>query len=149
MIIVRAYFIFNRRGLTVLLLIITAVFLICCEVFAAGEIDENAKTNSDRITFIENSGYELLLNEPTVKTVTIPEKFSSVYNNYNDLQREAGYDLSDYKGCKATIYTYSVVPPEDYSGDCVFNMIVYNNRVIGGDVSSPYLNGFMLPIKSE
>ena len=143
------YIIFTRKGMVSLLAATIAIILICCEVFAASNTDVDAQTNSDRITFIENLEYELLSNEPSVKTVTIPESFSDVYKDYNDLQRIAGYDLSAYKGCEVTIYTYSILPPESYSGECVFNMIVYNDRVIGGDVSSPSLGGFMLPVKSE
>ena len=44
------------------------------------------------------------------------------------------------------IYTYNIKAPKDYSGECVFNMIVYKGRVIGGDISSRQLDGYMLPI---
>ena len=59
------------------------------------------------------------------------------------------YDLSNYKGCEVVIYTYNINAPTGYSGECVINIIVYNNRVIGGDVSSVALGGFMLPIKNK
>lgn len=144
-----AYIIFNRKGLAALLSALLAIGFICCEVFAAGNNDENAKTNGDRLIFIENEGCNPVSTEPSVKTVTIPEKFSDVYKNYNRIQYEAGYDLSPYRGLKVTVYTYAVTPPDGYDGECVLNMIVYNNRVIGGDISSPALNGFMLPLKKR
>lgn len=125
---------------------------ICSEVFAAGNKPTDAKTNADRLIFIKGLGYTVLSDEPTAKTVNIPEAFYDVYNNYNTLQQSVGYDLSLYKGCEVIIYTYKINPPSDYTGECVINLIVYNDRIIGGDVSSSALGGFMLPInrrKSE
>ena len=122
---------------------------ICCEIYAAGNNVTNSKTNADRLIFISNSGYNVLSNEPSVKTVNIPEVFCDVYKNYNTIQKAAGYDLSLYKGCEVTIYTYKIDPPSDYTGECVINIIVYNDRIIGGDVSSPALGGFMLPINNK
>lgn len=144
-----SYITFTRKGLFALLAATVAVILICSEIYAAGNISSNAENNAERITFIKNAGYTLLSNEPETKSVTIPEAFSDVYSNYNDLQRLSGYDLSAFKGCEVAIYTYSIKTPSGYSGECVLNMIVYNGRVIGGDVSSRALGGFMLPIKKS
>lgn len=125
------------------------VGLICCEIYAAGNNIANAKTNAERLIFITNLGYNVLSNEPTMKTVNIPEVFYDVYDNYNAVQKAAGYDLSLYKGCEATVYTYKIDPPNGNTGECAVNIIVYNDRIIGGDVSSAALGGFMLPLKQE
>lgn len=89
----------------------------------------------------------MLCDEPSTKTVTLPEVFSDIYSNYNALQLSAGYDLSLYKGCEVIIYSYQINAPDGYEGECLANIIVYNNRVIGGDVSSAMLGGYMLPIR--
>lgn len=149
MVFLKAYFTFTRKKLAVLFAILVVIVLICCEISTAENTGKNATNNSERIVFIKNSGYTLLSAEPETKAVKIPETFSDVYNNYNEIQRLAGYDLSDYKGCEVVIYTYKIETPQGYSGDCVFNMIVYNDRVIGGDVSSRILGGFMIPIKTK
>ena len=148
-ILVKTYITFTRKGLLALLAAAVAMILICGEIYAAGNTDTDAATNAERITFIKNAGYTVLSTEPQTKTVTIPETFSDVYKNYNDIQRAAGYDLSLYKGCEVTIYTYNIQTPDGYSGESVCNMIVYNDRIIGGDVSSAALGGFMLPIKNQ
>ena len=146
----KSYVTFTRKGLFAIFVAIVGIVLICSEICAASNKTTNASTNVERITFIKNSGYTPLSNEPQTKTVVIPESFSDVYNNYNNTQRAAGYDLTEFKGCEVTIYTYSIETPVGYEGESVFNMIVYKNRVIGGDVSSNALGGFMLPIlKSE
>ena len=141
------YIIFTKKRLAVVLMLFIAALLIFGEIYAAGNKNQDARTNAQRISFISSLGCETLSDTAAVKQVTIPTTFSDVYSNYNNLQKKSGYDLSDYKGCKATLYTYSIKTPQNYSGECALNILVYNNRVIGGDISSLELNGFMLPLK--
>ena len=63
------------------------------------------------------------------------------------MQKSAGYDLSLYKGCQVTIYTYQINPVQNSAGESVVNLMVYNNKIIGGDISSTALGGYMLPLK--
>lgn len=120
---------------------------ILSEIYAVNNTGFNAKNNSDRVTFVENLGCVLLSNQPETKTVIIPEVFYDVYNNYNNMQKTAGYDLSLYKGCEITIYTYQIEPPQNYTGESVVNLMVYKDKIIGGDISSTALGGYMLPLK--
>lgn len=140
------YVTFTRKKLLVWLTTLVCAALICSEVYVAGNNNANATTNAERLNFIKSMGYTVKDSEPTAKYVTVPDVFSDVYNNYNTLQLQSGYDLSLYKGCTITIYTYTINPPSNYDGDCVVNIMVYDNRVIGGDVSSRALGGFMLPL---
>lgn len=80
----------------------------------------------------------------TKKTFTIPKEFDMVYNNYNEIQKEAGYDLLPYKGTECTLYTYEIY--NHPFGKCNANIIVYKGRIIGGDISSVNLDGFMTPL---
>ena len=77
----------------------------------------------------------------TEKTFTLPFEFDMVYNNYNEIQKDAGFDLSCYKGKKCTMYTYELT--NHPFGKCNANIIVYNGEIIGGDISSVNLDGFM------
>lgn len=115
-------------------------------MYLAGNYD-TVKTNADRLSFLKGNGHLVLNETPAVKSVIIPTNFGDVYNNYNALQRLAGYDLSAYKGCEVYLYTYSIDSPKGYTSDSVANIIVYNDRIIGGDISSCALDGFMLPLK--
>lgn len=142
----KPYITFTKKRLLIIFAVFICVGFICCEIYAAGNNVANAKTNADRLIFIKNSGYTVASNEPEVKTVYIPEVFYDVYSNYNALQQSSGYDLSLYKGCEVTIYSYKISAPSGYTGECLMNIIVYNDRIIGGDVSSSALGGFMLPL---
>lgn len=129
--------------------IIVCVGFVCCEIAAVTSVNTNVITNADRLQFIRNLGYNVISNEPTAKTVNIPATFYSDYEKYNNLQKSAGYDLALYKGCEVTIYTYNIDALLNYDGECVVNLIVYNDRIIGGDISSTIFGGFMIPLKKQ
>ncbi len=78
--------------------------------------------------------------------ITIPNEFDDVYASYNELQKKAGYDLNQYKGKTVWRYSFAVknIPAE--SGMVRANVLFYQTRIIGGDVMSTALNGFMYPL---
>lgn len=128
---------------------VVCIGFIFCEISAVSNTHKNAQNNADRLLFIKKLGCTVLDDKPTTKIVNIPEVFYDVYKNYNDLQKSAGYDLALYCGCEVTIYTYNINPPKDYDGECMINLMVYNDRIIGGDISSTSLGGFMLPLTKQ
>ena len=74
--------------------------------------------------------------------ITIPAEFNEVYERYNELQKSQGLDLSQYKGEQAERYTYDITNyPND--ADVKANIIILNNRIIGGDLCTVSLNGVM------
>lgn len=99
-----------------------------------------AFTKPDISSFLSSLDYEFSENY-TKKTFTIPNEFNLVYNNYNEIQKEAGYNLLPYKGKKCIMYTYEIY--NHPFGKCNANIIVYKGEIIGGDISSVSLNGFM------
>lgn len=143
----KTYFNITKKGLFVMLSAVFCIGFICCEIAAVSNTDKNAVTNADRLIFVRTLGLTVTDDSPVVKSVNIPEVFYDVYENYNILQKKAGYDLSLYKGCEVMIYTYKINPPDKSTDNCVVNLIVYKDRIIGGDVSSVALGGFMLPLK--
>ena len=93
-------------------------------------------------------GYDPISSIAEEKEVVIPAEFSSVYDNYNRLQKQAGFDLEPYKGCSVMRYTYSLgdFPADEY---VVINLLVTEEKIIGGDISSRRLDGFMLPLLAK
>lgn len=103
---------------------------------------KNISTNEDRVNFLARYGWQVNPEEVEIVEVTIPSEFDSVYNTYNELQKGEGLDLEKYRGKNVKRYTYTV---ENYDSETtVFaNLIVYKNRVVGGDICSSDINGFM------
>ena len=111
---------------------------------AEGEINySKVKTNDDRVAFLSQFGWTV--NPVAVEEieVNIPEKFDKVFVGYNEIQKRQGLDLSKYKGKKVMRYTYEITNYTDSSERVYANIIVYRNNVIGGDVCSANVGGFI------
>ncbi|MBE7033550.1 MAG: DUF4830 domain-containing protein [Ruminococcaceae bacterium] len=103
------------------------------------------KTEPAFSEIVRQMGYDDVSEKPLeVEWVTIPVEFNNVWNNYNILQKESGYDLSLYRGKKCKRYTY-LIP----SMNARANLLVFEGKIIGGDISSITLDGIMIPIKKE
>jgi hypothetical protein len=101
-----------------------------------------ASTNEERIAFFQQFGWEVKPQPIADGEVTIPEKFDDVYTKYNNLQQEQGLDLTPYAGktCKQWVYEITNYPEQK----CMRGtLLVYDGRVIGGDLCTPALDGFM------
>lgn len=104
---------------------------------------DKIKTEDDRIKFLSQFGWETKEGCIEEVEVKIPADFDRVMNSYNDLQKSQGLDLSEFKGKSATRYTYEITNYPDYDGTVYANIIVYKNRVIGGDICSSDTQGFI------
>lgn len=99
--------------------------------------------NSDRLAFIEQFGWKVDATPLESVEVSIPEEFDKVYLGYNEMQKEQGLGLTKYKGKTVTRYTYNVTNYPDYEGNVYISLLVYKNKVIGGDVCSADVGGFV------
>ena len=87
-----------------------------------------------------------------MREIVIPEEFDDVYLRYNELQKKQGLDLSKYRSKRVKRWTYIIKNYPGYSetDDCVrINLLVFDGCVIGGDVSSVELDGFMHTFAKE
>lgn len=97
------------------------------------------------MAFVSQYGWEVNEEPVEVQEVIIPQEFDDTYTAYNEIQKAQGFDLTVYAGLRAKRWTYTV---ENYTGyenkDCIHvNILVYDGLVIGGDVCSVELDGFM------
>ena len=83
------------------------------------------------------------------KAVTIPKEFNEVYEKYNKLQKQQGFDLEDYKGKTAEVYTYAVKNYGNKKQEVRANLIVCEGQLVGGDVCSAELDGFMQGLRKK
>lgn len=121
-------------------------------ISTSGEVEINydkIKTNEDRIAFLRQFGWEVTPEPKEVREVTIPEEFDKVFTGYNEIQKQQGLDLSKYKRKKVQRYTYEITNYEDEEGVVYVNILVYRNRVIGGDVCTADVTGFIHGFEKE
>ena len=101
------------------------------------------KTNDDRIDFLEQFGWTVAENPVDEQKVTIPQEFDKIMLSYNEFQRQMGLDLAKYKGKEVMRYTYEITNYPDYEGRVYANVLIYRNKVIGGDICSADSKGFL------
>lgn len=131
-------------------LITLIVFIPVYDGGSAGDISASAeinyskiKTEEDRIGFLKQFGWDVKGSTVEVKETKIPKEFDKVFTTYNELQKRQSLDLSKYKGKEITRYTYEISNYPDYDGTVYANLIIYKNRVIGGDICTADVEGFI------
>ena len=113
---------------------------------AMGDADysyDKVKTAEDVVNFLKQFGWNAEATPTEVKTVTVPEEFDKVYASYNELQKAQGLNLTKYRGKDVTRYTMTITNYPGYEGTVYANVLVYRNHVIGGDVCSADVSGFV------
>lgn len=103
---------------------------------------DKIKTGEDRIAFLSQYGYAVDAEPVESVEVVIPKDFDKVFAAYNELQKREGLDLGRYKGKTVMRYTYRVTNYADYTDTVYASLLVYKNKVIGGDVCSADPAGF-------
>lgn len=104
---------------------------------------EKIKTVGDVIGFLEQFGWEVEQTPLEEVDIKIPGEFDKVLNSYNELQKNQGLDLSKYRGKTVHRYTFRVTNYPDYSSEVMANVIVYKKKVIGGDICTADVTGFI------
>lgn len=107
---------------------------------------DRADSADEGADYLASLGWQVETPAISEESVLIPKTFSEVFEKYNALQLEQGFDLSKYAGQELKLYTYKVTNHE--STDTVLaELYVYKGRVVGGDIHSSSLDGFMCGLK--
>lgn len=134
----------TKTRAAVVALLIAAVILLIIGAVTAKEPNpvQNGATDEMRIAFLHHYGWQVSEKPVETLTIRIPSEFNDVYDAYNQIQIEQKTDLKPYCGLEVMRYTYQVT---NYPGrdDVRANLLVYNDRIIGGDISTTALDGFM------
>lgn len=108
-----------------------------------------ASGNDSRVQFLTGFGWDVTTSPVESGQVKIPEEPSQVFDRYNTLQKDQGYDLSKLAGKTVMRYVYKV---NNYPGsaDPVYaTLLVYKNRIVGGDITDTaakgHIHGFKMP----
>ena len=135
-----------------LVIAISLGLVLCLSFIGSGYINsvnnscDIAADESDILAFISGCGWQVDEEPIEIREVVIPEAFDDVYNQYNQIQLKQGYNLEKYAGQRVKRWSYIIrnypetSPEDDYIR---INVLVSDDRVIGGDVCSVKLDGFM------
>ena len=137
---------FAAVGLLVLALAVIIVSPVASSQASADMgINYSASNSQERIAFLSQYGWKVNEEPTEVVEIIIPNEFSNVYENYNQIQLEEGFDLRNYCGKRVKRWTYQVVNYPGYEEtELVFaNILICEGKVIGGDICNVELDGFM------
>lgn len=143
-----------KRKLT--LGVAVAALLCCCAIalnvgqWAGREVSASAlpspkgvRSNQDRIDYLSAYGWQVSEEPLATQELLIPEEMDDSYTEYLSLQNSQGFDLQKYAGKRVKRYTYEVLNYPTGETGVQANLLICKNTVIGGEVLSPQLDGFL------
>ena len=118
-------------------------------VFLRRRAEAKCPSPSDGAAWLADQGWEVDPEPTGQMEVVVPARFDQIYESYNDIQKAQGFDISRYKGETVTKYTYLVKNyPQEQDGVAA-NLLVYQGRIIGADLCSLELGGFLKGAKAK
>ena len=135
----------NRKRIIAFLLLAVIVVGACFFLQSKGEEEAQpipGGTNEERLAYLQSFGWQVQAEPTETREVMIPAQFNDVYTAYNVMQKAQGFDLEPYAGQICTQYVYKV---ENHPGDdqVYATLLVYGDEIIGGDIASTAVDGFM------
>ena len=110
------------------------------------DISVNGENAEDRKAFFAQFGWTISEDPIEVKETVIPAEFDESYTKYNELQKKQNFDLEKYKGVRVKSWSYEITNYPGYencNGVIRGNLLTLNGKIIGGDICSVELGGFM------
>jgi len=109
------------------------------------------KEPADCAEYLRQLGYETDSATAETRTVQIPKTFDAVYETYNQMQKDCGFDLQKYAGKRVELSTFHVTnwPTGE---EVLVDVLVYKKKVIGGAIYTAAVDGFMqglTPMKKQ
>ena len=99
-----------------------------------------------RCAYLARCGLTAVPDSEEKREIELPARFDAVLESYNRMQLARGYDLSPAAGKSCLCCSYDLAGYPGWDGRVIVTMYIYRSRVIGGDVHTADVNGFMLPL---
>ena len=142
------YLTFNKKRTLIILLAVNIVLFSFIALITANAFTQRLDSFRARKQYLEDLGYTIDNNfTEEIRTIVLPTSFSKVYTNYNELQKKNGFNLEKYKGFSATQYTLKVFD-KSKRDDLYAHILLHNGRLIGGDIATTAIDGFMKGLKN-
>ena len=137
---------FSKKKALIIVLILA--LLLTAIILFAGRRDQTEQNilierPEDVVTFLESLGWQVDPTPLEMQEVVIPREFNEVFEQYNDMQIEHGFDLRDFKGMAAVRHTYQITNYPGQTEGVVADVLVSEGRVICGNIQSFTVDGFI------
>lgn len=122
----------------------TLIFAAVLLVIIIGLYSIDNATNRMVTDYIESLGWQIEKSPIEISHLTIPNDFDAVFDTYNSIQISSGFNLASFRGKSVSRYSYKVLNHKRSDDtDVIASVLVYDSRIIAGDISSTEENGFM------
>ena len=103
-----------------------------------------AGTEAQQLTFLRSLGYEAEETPLSVQEIRLPDEADATTEAYQKIQKQAGFDLSGYAGQRIKCWSWAV--RNDALPDATAHLLVYEGKLIGGDVTPSESGAAMRPL---
>ena len=142
----------KKRAVALLLflgVILSAAEVLCSSprsLLSTGDMLDVSQTKG-REKYLASYGWEIDPDSEEERNVLLPKSFEGAVGEYADMQTRQGYDFASYAGLECRQYTYTVTNYEGCGGTVYATLYIKGTRVIGGDIHSADIGGFMHGIR--
>lgn len=131
---------------------ICALVLALIGLLSRGESTQTSaplSANDSRVRFLESFGWQVVPSPKESGRVLIPNAGGEAFERYNTLQKDQGYDLTEFAGKKVMRYVYEVRNHPEAQEGIYATVLVHKDKVIGGDITNSNpggkICGFKMP----
>ena len=95
------------------------------------------------MAYLQSLGWEVTEEPVESQEVRIPAELPDVLVQYNELQKSQNFDLTRYTGKTVSRFVYEVLNYPNSAERFFATLLIYEDTVIGGDVTSASQDGLM------
>ncbi len=130
----------------ILAIIIAAILFFCSgeSESATESISMRVTNNDERVEYIASKGLKTASEPYTVEEILLPEEMDEILSEYNEIQKDSGFDISKYLGKTVKKYVY----PMENEEETYVTLYIFEERIIAADVSS-HIDGWQRAIDSK
>lgn len=142
----------NIKKLLIALMAAVALIIALISILGGKEAEPSTVTtmsdNDSRVQFLESQGWQVVTSPKEASQVKIPTEQSPVFTRYNELQKNQGYDLTEYAGKNVMRYVYEITNYPGSDQPVYATLLVYKNQIIGGDITDTAAKGTVQGLKN-
>ena len=115
---------------------------------AAATAAPQVSGNDARVKFLTNLGWDVTTSPVETGQVKIPTETTEVFDRYNALQKQQGYDLTKFAGKNVMRYVYKINNYPGTTEPVYATLLLYKNEIIGGDITDTSAKGRICGFKA-
>ena len=123
------------------------VFIAAAAFFVLRSPVRSLRSTEGRCAYLAALGFRADPASEELRGVSVPARFDAILEDYNALQLSQGWDLRAAAGKTCLCCSYDLVAYPDWDGRVIAVLYLFRGRVIGGDVHTAAVDGFMRPLR--